>query len=170
MDDSSMDSSMMDASDMMMTFFQSQTTPLWSMAFMPSGASTYAGTCIFLIFFAIIHRLLVAFRSVVFDTNPNLISQAYLRDSETDKESFTSQRIQPPRIGSIRQLFHDRSERYPFHVPRETGRACLELIISGMGYLLMLAIMTLNVGYFLSVLAGIFLGTFAVGRFGGAHH
>jgi len=31
----------------------------------------------------------------------------------------------------------------------------------------MLAVMTLNVGYFLSVLAGLFLGELAVGRFTG---
>jgi len=31
----------------------------------------------------------------------------------------------------------------------------------------MLAVMTLNVGYFLSVLAGLFLGELALGRFAG---
>jgi hypothetical protein len=37
----------------------------------------------------------------------------------------------------------------------------------------MLAVMTMNVGYFLSVLGGMFLGAFVAGRFGGAaeaHH
>ena len=37
----------------------------------------------------------------------------------------------------------------------------------------MLAVMTMNVGYFCSVLAGMFLGAFVAGRFGGgldAHH
>jgi hypothetical protein len=39
----------------------------------------------------------------------------------------------------------------------------------------MLSVMTMNVGYFLSVLSGIFLGSLAVGRYGGgalgeAHH
>lgn len=32
----------------------------------------------------------------------------------------------------------------------------------------MLAVMTMNVGYFLSVLGGVFLGSLAVGRFTGA--
>lgn len=31
----------------------------------------------------------------------------------------------------------------------------------------MLAIMTMNVGYFFSVLAGVFTGTLVIGRFGG---
>jgi solute carrier family 31 (copper transporter), member 1 len=36
----------------------------------------------------------------------------------------------------------------------------------------MIAVMTMNVGYFLSVLGGIFLGAFVAGRFGTAdsHH
>ena len=32
----------------------------------------------------------------------------------------------------------------------------------------MLAVMTMNVGYFMSVLGGVFLGSLAVGRFTGA--
>lgn len=54
----------------------------------------------------------------------------------------------------------------------ETARSVLEVIISGIGYLLMLAVMTMNVGYFLSVLGGIFLGTFVAGRFNASddHH
>ncbi|KAH8890879.1 hypothetical protein GQ53DRAFT_747105 [Thozetella sp. PMI_491] len=43
-------------------------------------------------------------------------------------------------------------------------RALYESVLAGMGYLLMLAVMTMNVGYFFSVLGGIFLGTFLLGN------
>lgn len=61
---------------------------------------------------------------------------------------------------------------HPFRVATETTRALFEVVIGGIGYLLMLAVMTMNVGYFLSVLGGIFLGAFVAGRFSASdiHH
>lgn len=56
---------------------------------------------------------------------------------------------------------------HPFRVATETARALTEVVVGGIGYLLMLAVMTMNVGYFLSILGGIFLGSFLAGRFGG---
>lgn len=57
------------------------------------------------------------------------------------------------------------------HIPRSwpavagqrISRAIFEVLIVGLGYLLMLAVMTMNIGYFLSVLAGVFLGTVILG-------
>jgi len=53
----------------------------------------------------------------------------------------------------------------PFRLSVDIPRAVLTTIIAGVSYLLMLAVMTMNVGYFLSVLAGVFVGELAVGRY-----
>ncbi|KAI6856051.1 hypothetical protein KC343_g13460 [Hortaea werneckii] len=64
-------------------------------------------------------------------------------------------------------------ERPPWRFSTDLPRACIFTVQAGVGYLLMLAVMTFNVGYFLSVLAGLFVGELAVGRFTpleDAHH
>ncbi|KAI7301210.1 hypothetical protein KC315_g16776 [Hortaea werneckii] len=64
-------------------------------------------------------------------------------------------------------------ERPPWRFSTDLPRACIFTAQAGVGYLLMLAVMTFNVGYFLSVLAGLFVGELAVGRFTpleDAHH
>lgn len=67
MDMSSSSTSMMGMDAMAMTFFTSTTTPLFSMAWMPSSAGQYAGTCIFLIALATIFRALLAIRLNLFE-------------------------------------------------------------------------------------------------------
>jgi len=41
----------------------------------------------------------------------------------------------------------------------------MDLVLATVGYLLMIAVMTMNIGYFLSVLAGVFVGSAVFGRF-----
>ena len=53
----------------------------------------------------------------------------------------------------------------PWRFSVDLPRALLFLCIIGISYLLMLAVMTMNIGYFCSVLGGAFLGELAVGRF-----
>ncbi|KAJ8115033.1 hypothetical protein ONZ43_g4762 [Nemania bipapillata] len=129
----SIDGGLMTSEDMAMVFFQNMVTPLYSLAWTPNSTHAYAGTCIFLIVLAVIHRALMAFRSLAFDGNPNLIARAHI---SSDKEPLVSERIQPPRIGSLGQQLRERRSRHPFLVSVEIGRSLLEVFIGGVGYLL----------------------------------
>ena len=53
------------SSSMEVLFFNSQSTPLYSSAWQPSSTGAYAGTCMFLIFLAIIFRFLFAGKHVL---------------------------------------------------------------------------------------------------------
>lgn len=60
--DMNMDHSMRDTHSV---FHNTHTTALYSTQWMPSDTGTYAGTCIFLIFFAVIFRALLASKTLV---------------------------------------------------------------------------------------------------------
>lgn len=128
-----MDGELMTSEDMAMVFFQNMVTPLYSLAWTPNSTHAYAGTCIFLIVLAVIHRALTVFRSVAFDSNPNLVARARL---EADKELLVPERAQPPRIGNLGQRLRETRAQHPFLVSVELGRSLLEVFIGGVGYLL----------------------------------
>ncbi|CAK1365328.1 hypothetical protein CB0940_08915 [Cercospora beticola] len=147
-DMSSMHSSMtMDMSHMMMTFFTSTSTALYSNSWTPASKGQYAGTCIFLIGLAVVFRCLVAVRyrfDALWTGAMRKQDPAILR-KKTDAKPDA------------------RPARRPWRVNEAAARAFLDTVLAGVSYLLMLAVMTMNVGYFLSVLGGVFLGSFVIG-------
>ncbi|KAK5798219.1 hypothetical protein VI817_004510 [Penicillium citrinum] len=153
-------SSMMGMSDMMMTFFTSFKTPLFSETWTPTSKGQYAGTCIFLIVLAVIMRILLVIRPILegrlfTDSAVHSMLDSHMPNKDT-------QTAKPPNglVLSAREV-GTRWSRW--RINPAAGRATYEVIVAGVAYLLMLAIMTMNVGYFLSVLAGIWLGTFIMG-------
>ncbi|KAL3418480.1 low affinity copper transporter [Phlyctema vagabunda] len=137
---------MMGMDSMAMTFFTSSTTPLYSMAWTPSTDGQYAGTCIFLIAFAAVFRALLAVRVHFYrllaaadaHRNGGKAYEPYREETSTQPQWRAKEAIM---LGSI------------------------DVVLAGVGYLLMIAVMTMNVGYFLSVLAGIFVGSVVFSRF-----
>ncbi|KAI5197763.1 Ctr copper transporter [Aureobasidium subglaciale] len=167
---------------MSMVFTTAHNTPLYSQAWTPTSTGAYAGTCIFLIVLAILSRLLQAWRHTLeqhFHDKAMKRRYVIVRDeqegdqfsdgSEAAKEKADQQAILTSRgIDEKVRVITAKSrskEATPWRISTDLPRACVYTVQAGLGYLLMLAVMTLNVGYFLSVLAGLFVGELAIGRY-----
>ncbi|KAL2069124.1 hypothetical protein VTL71DRAFT_15462 [Oculimacula yallundae] len=170
----------MSMSMMSSTFFSSTTTALYSDSWKPNSAGAYAGTCIFLIMLAICFRSLLAVKAwkerawldaefnrryvTVAGKGPK--SERMSQDSDTKRMVLTENGVEEDVMVVKKRGMGVR----PWRLTTDPVRAVMDTVIVGVGYLLMLAIMTMNVGYFLSVLGGTFIGSLALGRYVSSEH
>ncbi|KAI0458054.1 Ctr copper transporter [Xylaria acuta] len=177
-DDMDMGSSSSDSHSMHMSVFNNDMmTALYSDAWTPSTAGAYAGTIIFLIFLGALFRVLLAAKALAearwLDAEMRrryVVVQGKLPVSEQLSRDDLSKRMTLTENGVEEDVFvvqRTKQIHRPFRLSVDPLRAALDTIITGVGYLLMLAVMTVNVGYFLAVLGGTFLGSLLVGRFYG---
>ncbi|KAJ5474340.1 hypothetical protein N7475_003906 [Penicillium sp. IBT 31633x] len=170
----SMDS--MGSMSMTMVFQNAHDTPLFSNAWTPTSSGSFAGTCIFLIVLAIIDRCLIAFKATMerhwlaahlkrrYIIIAGKGTEAGKIDNDPDAKIaslVTSQGVEE----SVKVVHNVTHGPIPWRLSVDLPRALIFLCIAGVSYLLMLAVMTMNIGYFCSVLGGAFLGELAVGRF-----
>ncbi|RYP68302.1 hypothetical protein DL770_008465 [Monosporascus sp. CRB-9-2] len=160
---------------MMAVFQNSMGTALYSSAWTPSTGGAYAGTVIFLIALAAILRLLIAAKALaearwldrelrrryVVVAGKQPLSERVSRESLAKKMTLTENGVEEDVVVVQKEHTHVR----PWRLSVDPLRAVLDTCIAAVGYLLMLAVMTMNVGYFLAVLAGTFLGSLLVGRY-----
>ncbi|RYP67849.1 hypothetical protein DL771_007026 [Monosporascus sp. 5C6A] len=160
---------------MMAVFQNNMATALYSSAWTPSTGGAYAGTVIFLIALAVILRLLMAAKALaearwldrelrrryVVVAGKQPLSERVSRESLAKKMTLTENGVEEDVVVVQKKETHVR----PWRLSVDPLRAALDTCIAGVGYLLMLAVMSMNVGYFLAVLAGTFLGSLLVGRF-----
>jgi len=151
-----------------MVFTHTINRPLFSASWTPATQPQYAGTCIFLIVLAFIFRFLLAWKAItetrwtLEDQRRNIIivqpsaapPGAPLSDEKRGIPNVAKKPGAPAGWGGR-----------PWRWSTDLTRACATTVITGVGYLLMLAVMTMNVGYFMSVLAGVFVGELAWGRY-----
>jgi len=187
MGDMSGNMTMMSSSDVGMTFFSSSTTPLYAMSWQPTSPGGYAGTIIFLILLGIASRGLVAARTF-FESRwhhaalrRRYVVVAAPEGSEADEKGparrTLAERLAADPAGSTATLTANGVEEdvrvvqapvrgpVPWRFSVDLPRAGLVTVQIGVMYLLMIAVMTMNVGYFMAVLAGTLLGELAVGRY-----
>ncbi|EGY22591.1 hypothetical protein HYQ45_008804 [Verticillium longisporum] len=151
-------------------FQVSTSTPLFSTA-EPSQA-IYVGNCILLAFIALTLRSLLAVKPFL----ENRLWAKRKAQAARAQVGEELQRLNSEEDGAGEAPKPERSLRSREMGPLRTtarsramglliraGRAFFEVGIAMLGYLLMLAIMTMNAGYCASVLGGIFLGTFLFG-------
>jgi copper transporter 1 len=158
-------------------FINSHTTALYSNSWAPASTTSYAFTCIFLVILSVVLRGLLVVKSVAEARwkaqalqRPFVVTATSYRDEES--KIGTSQDIRSVASGSSASDVQAPSPakrsvgwNRPWRLSVDLPRAALVTVIAGVGYLLMLAVMSMNIGYFLSILAGAFVGELAVGRF-----
>ncbi|KNG50131.1 Ctr copper transporter-like protein [Stemphylium lycopersici] len=162
-------------SGMAMAFSTATNTPLFSEAWTPSTAGQYAGTCIFLIILAILLRAIFtaktflelrAVRTALKRRYVVVAGEKAVVDKVADEaDSMTGILTTNGVQEDVRVVSAPVSHIQPWRFGVDLPRAFLMMTAAGVGYLLMLAVMTYNVGYFMSVLAGTFVGELAFGRF-----
>jgi hypothetical protein len=136
----------MDASEMIMAFFNSQNTPLYSKGWTPSGTGGYAGTCIFLIILSVVYRSLFAVKHilegrwqdqawnrryvVVADKQP--VSEQTQRDPDAKTAILTANGVEE----NVKVVHRPTRGVQPWRFSVDLPRACLVTVIAGIGYLL----------------------------------
>ncbi|KAH8662254.1 Ctr copper transporter [Xylariales sp. PMI_506] len=171
-----MSTSSSDSTTMMMSVFQNEIdTPLYSAAWAPANAGQYAATCIFLIVLGALFRGLLAAKAVqearwmdrelnrrfVAVAGKQSLSEQVSRDDLSKRMTLTENGVEENVV--VVQRTHGTTR--PWRLSVDPIRALIDTVVAGVGYLLMLAVMTMNVGYFISVLGGVFVGSLLVGRY-----
>jgi len=126
---------------------------LWAKPLTPTTGQGYAGAIMLLILMAVFLRFLTAARGMAEKRwNPK-------RNSCCNGDGADNYL----KMGQSREDEAGAGSHHRWNATIQLTRALLQLTAMTIGYLLMLAVMTFNVGYLLAILSGGFLGELALG-------
>ncbi|ORY89906.1 Ctr copper transporter family-domain-containing protein [Syncephalastrum racemosum] len=149
-----------------------KTDGIWLESWVPATQSAYIGACFGLLFFAILSRGLVALEMYFIAWRAG-ISQADQHGksfhAEHDKTDDDAERLTSNSAVAAKnqsQVFLQQLPKaQPFSWILDPSRSFMTALTSFVNYLLMMAVMTGNGGFFIVIVVGIFVGEVCFGRF-----
>ncbi|KAF9456153.1 Ctr copper transporter family-domain-containing protein [Collybia nuda] len=191
MDHSSMDPSTMDMDMMMVPWFHfTGGDHLFFESWRPTSSGAIVGACIGLVFLALFDRWFAATRTVMeshwrhrglsLSLRPSQLYYGKMTSTPSTRASEKSLDLKPDVKEETQSLpsLPDRQANHirtipPFIPSHDVPRGIMHGIQTLLGYLLMLAVMTFNAAYIISIVVGLGLGEVIFGRMGngrGAAH
>jgi len=145
---------------------------LWLRTWMPSSVGTMIAACIGLALLAMFHRSLHVYRKLLetmWANDEDLIdfddSASVGRGSTSKGEPYDLEIARAQGIGTPnRNIMGSETNRMGFRYSRDIIRSVVHMFETGIGYFLMLAVMTFNVWFFISVVLGATIGELVFGR------
>ncbi|KAF8323143.1 hypothetical protein DL93DRAFT_2049857 [Clavulina sp. PMI_390] len=140
---------------------------LWFQAWAPTSHGAIAGACIGLVLLAMFERLVAAMRGLLeveWAKSASITKEDPSRASTSSNEVLAAPSTASP-SSSVQRLARQR----PFIPTHDLARGVVYSGQAFLGYLLMLAVMTFNAGYIISIIVGLGIGEMLFGRFAFSH-
>ncbi|KAF2178464.1 hypothetical protein K469DRAFT_718274 [Zopfia rhizophila CBS 207.26] len=115
-----------------------------------------------LMLLAVLQRFLLVFTAKMSHKLSAHIQPSYQAEPDRKSGSWIE-------VGEDVRPAEDLATRLKVSVPRAIARSLLQVLNAAMGFLVMLGVMTLNAGYILALLAGVFLAEFALSWYKHSH-
>ncbi|KAG4306344.1 hypothetical protein PORY_000332 [Pneumocystis oryctolagi] len=145
---------------MPMVFHFSRNTPLFIKEWTPHNTLQYCLTIIFIIFLGIISKALSIYKSYW------EYKQIALFKNLNNFDTCSCPASGPTTLRSQSDFKKQNRSIFPsFQYKNNLFRGFLQLLISIFSYLLMIVIMTMDIGYCIATLVGVFIGEFALSQY-----
>jgi len=168
----SMDQGMdMTMGNMLMYFHFTIGDNLWFLGWAPHKAGAMAGACIALFMLAIAERWLVAMRGVMEDhwsTRAQIAHSNKLNSGSSAVATSPSPEGTKPSSEGSADSRRDSLLQYsipPFILAYDIPRGILQVVIASISFVLMLSVMTFQVGFIIAIVVGLGLGETLFGRY-----
>jgi len=145
---------------------------LWFFGWAPGTAGAMAGACIGLFMLAIAERWVVAMRGVI-EEHWSMHAQIVLSNKLNKTSSMAAstpseERTNPSSLDAAQSRFGwlwHHAQAPPFILAHDIPRGILQIVIASINFLLMLTVMTFQVGFIFAIVVGLGIGETLFGRY-----